>query len=160
MPHTSIMLATMLTLHCYIVDQPDIDVVSIEKRQTVAELKVLLKKKKPETFASIGARPLGVFKVNVDVFQDDNRAGILDKISKGRHVFPMKVQLLDGDKISDFFQHSSDEAVDVLIEHRPGEPIDNRACSDVVPSLMPGCRFRLGSAGASSSPRPSHVPST
>jgi len=65
----------------------------------------------------------------------------------------MKVQLFSCDKLSDYFQNDSDETVDIRIEHRPGEPIDNRACSDVVPSLMTGCRFRFvqtDSDGASS----------
>ena len=103
----------------------------IDETHTVDDLKWKIKTKKAK-LDSVAADALTLYKINIDISDDDNYTRIMNLISKGDYDFANKQKLNPSRKISKLFGGDSDETIDVLVELPPGEPMDSRACGNVV----------------------------
>jgi len=103
--------------------------VEIDETHRVEDLKEKIKTKREITFNAVA---LTLYKIKIDISDDDNYTRIMDLISKGGYDFANKQKLNPSRKISKLFGGDSDETIDVLVELPPGEPMDSRACGNVV----------------------------
>jgi hypothetical protein len=146
------------TLICFKPGDKSIFPVDIEKTKTVGHLKDEIKKKKPQTFANVEADHLTLFKTKVDI-SDDDEPEILDRISKGIYKFELMLMLKPARKISCYFKEDAEETLEVLVEISgpPGEPMNSRACDDVVlMTPVTGCRFQRSAGVSGPSCTPPH----
>jgi len=106
--------------------------VEVDETRNILDLKQAIKAENKNTLANHDAIVLTLYKTSLDISNDDNYTKIMDEISKGGDNLN-KQKLIPSRKISTFFGGDSDGVIQVLVELPPGEPIDPRACGNVVP---------------------------
>jgi len=123
-------------LFCLIPSSKSVFPVDIDENQTVGDLKDEIKKKQKPELDTMAAAALRLYKIKVDISNDDDVENILDSISMRGYVFtPPKKLLNSSRKISYYFNNDSEMALEVLVELPSGEPINSRA-RDVVTWLL------------------------
>ena len=95
--------------------------VEIDETHRVEDLKEKIKTKREITF---NAAALTIYKIEIEISDDDEYTRITNLISQGDYDFPNKQRLSPSRKISMAFGGDLDETIEVLVELPPGEQID------------------------------------
>ena len=129
---------------CAIIGEGLVCLVQINKTQTVHDLKECIKEKVAPTLASIGAAALKLYKVNIDIRENDEDDGDETKCDRAfltisqNTTYTQEIQDLSTEpkqvltnpsrKLSAIFQSSRpvDGWIHILVELPPGESIDLR----------------------------------
>src|SRR6267154_1523995 len=105
------------TIFCFLLGTKNIFSVDYNEKTTVDHLKEAIRQKNLDILANIWARDLTLYKINVDISDDNEYPGIIDEISRGTFAFnPPKQPLNPSRLVSRIFQKDSKETIDVLVE--------------------------------------------
>ena len=117
-------------LFCVMSGDSDPFSAEIDETHIVEDLK---EKIKTERGITVNAVALTLCEIKIDVSNDNDYTRIMNSISQGDYDFANKQKLNVTREISMFFTRDSNKTIEVLVELPPGEPIDSRACGNVVP---------------------------
>jgi len=107
--------------------------VEVDETHIVYDLKKRIKTEMAPTLDTVDADALTLYKINIDISDDEVYTTVMNEISRGIYGFDDKRKLIPSRKVSKLFEGDSGETIEVLVELPPGEPIDSRACGNVVP---------------------------
>jgi len=127
----------MPTLICFVRGDKTTFSVDIDKTRMVDYLKLEISKRNPATMANLNASSVTLYKVKVDLPDGNNECkNTIENISKADYVFTLKQELVSHRKISSYFTNDSENAIEVLVECPPGEPIKITVCRAVADTVL------------------------
>ena len=109
--------------------------ITVNETQTVHYLKGEIKKKAPE-FNNFDDCMLTLYKINVDISDDDKYATIMHNISQPDYVFDPKLELIPIHKISKYFAQDSERNINILAEPPQSESIHPGASGAVAETML------------------------
>ncbi|SRR5258706_7924949 len=113
--------------HSILCIQPGSDpfLVDVDATTTVYRLKEMVQAKRVPHLDSIAANELKLYKINIDISDDDNYARINRDIANGVYKFNEQGVLNPSQKVSKYLQRDLEGVIQVLVKLPPGEPIDS-----------------------------------
>ena len=141
----------LYTLLCLISDDDNIFPIEIDETELVGSLKLKIKKQNPQTLATIDARSLALYHINVK-FDGTGPRKHLEEAQKIGQELGNRAPLEPWRKISRIGGGFPEDMLHILVVIPPGEPIHSRACRwRVVTDATPCKRYRW--TGDCSTPR-------
>ena len=126
------------TLTCFVPGSKDVFVVEIDETKSVSHLKEEIRKKNPETLATVNEADLMLYKINIDIsdISDEKYKQIIAEISQHDYVFTQKEFLRPSKRLTTVFGSfdPSGDRIHILAVPPPGEPTNSRALSLTLPS--------------------------
>ena len=133
-PHPPFSCSMQYTLNCLVLGGVTPFEVEIDGSRTVHQLKREIKNRKENDLNGIDAVRLTLYKVDIDISDEDKLKSMKHDVSKPGYVFNPKIELGETFKVSRYFEQISEENphLHILVELPRGKSIDPRAW---VPSL-------------------------
>jgi Crinkler effector protein N-terminal domain len=120
-------LPSMLdTLFCIVSDGTTPFPVAIDETQSVGELKKAIKKETKPGLDAFAPHELTLYKINVDISNDDTWDKTIHDISRGDYKFSEKKKLNPTFKVSEYPGGTGfpEKTIHILVDFPSGEPID------------------------------------
>ena len=108
--------------------------VKVQKTEYVEDLQNAIKDRVPDQFATVAARKLELYKVNLDEFDEKSIKGAFEAIVKGGSAHPRLYASL---QLATYFENAPVVGkVHILIKVAPGESRDPRLCGRDVAEIV------------------------
>jgi Crinkler effector protein N-terminal domain len=114
------------TLLCIVIGGTTPFAVKIDETQLVDELKKAIKKEAEHTCRAFDAYELTLYKINIDISNDNTCDKIIHDISRGDYKFSEKRKLNPTFKVSEYSGETGfpEKTIHIFVEFPSGEPID------------------------------------